>query len=59
MLAAGLFAAENLQAQEYQADDILGLWLNEDEDAHIEVYRENDLYYGKIVWLKFPIDDET
>jgi uncharacterized protein (DUF2147 family) len=59
MLAACLFAADHLQAQEYQPDDILGLWLNEDEDAHIEVYRENDLYYGKTVWLKFPIDDET
>jgi uncharacterized protein (DUF2147 family) len=45
--------------QAYQADDVLGIWLNEDQDAHIEVYKEDGKYHGKIIWLKFPIDDET
>ncbi len=57
--AAMMFAASNLSAQEFAKDDILGIWLNEDEDAHIEVYKEGDLYFGKIIWLKFPIDEET
>lgn len=46
-------------AQEVKADDILGVWLNEDKDAHVNVYEENNLFYGKIVWLKDPIDEET
>lgn len=59
IIAAGIFTGTNLMAQDYKADDLLGIWLNEDEDAHIEIYKENDLYFGKIIWLKFPIDDET
>jgi uncharacterized protein (DUF2147 family) len=60
MIVAGLvFASAHLHAQDFDKDDILGVWLNEDEDAHIEVYKENDLYYGKIIWLKNPIDEET
>ena len=59
IFTAMLLAAANVNAQEFQPDDILGVWLNEDEDAHIEVYKEGDLYFGKIIWLKFPIDEET
>jgi uncharacterized protein (DUF2147 family) len=59
IFTAMLFAAANVNAQEFQPDDILGVWLNEDEDAHIEVYKDGDLYFGKIIWLKFPIDEET
>ncbi len=57
--ATFIFAASSVSAQEFGKDDILGIWLNEDEDAHIEVYKEGDLYFGKIIWLKFPIDEET
>lgn len=59
IFTAMLFATANVNAQEFQSDDILGVWLNEDEDAHIEVYKDGDLYFGKIIWLKFPIDEET
>jgi uncharacterized protein (DUF2147 family) len=59
ILASGMMFSTQVNAQEFQKDDILGIWLNEDEDAHVEIYKENDLYYGKIVWLKFPIDEET
>ncbi len=48
-----------LMAQKYSADAILGKWLNEDKDAHIEVYKNDGKYYGKIVWLRDPIDEET
>ena len=54
-----LLPLANLNAQEVGADDILGTWLNEDKDAHVNIYKENDKYYGKIVWLKNPIDEET
>lgn len=37
---------------------IEGVWLNEEKDAKIEIYQGKDkLYYGKIIWLKNPKDD--
>jgi uncharacterized protein (DUF2147 family) len=48
------------------ADDVLGIWFNEEKDAKIEIYKKNDKYHGKIIWLKEPnkngkpkIDDEN
>ena len=46
-------------AQKYPADIIIGKWLNEDKDAHIEVYKDGGKYFGKIIWLKEPIDTLT
>jgi len=59
VIAVGMLTAANVSAQDYKSDDLLGVWLNEDEDAHIEIYKEGDLYFGKTIWYKFPIDDET
>jgi uncharacterized protein (DUF2147 family) len=36
------------------ADDILGVWNNQEKDAKIEIVRCADKYCGKIVWLKVP-----
>lgn len=33
-------------------DDILGIWWNPEMTSRVEVYKENGLYYGKIIWLK-------
>ena len=41
------------------ADAILGKWLNEDQDAHVQIYKEDGEFCGKIVWLKEPIDTLT
>ena len=46
-------------AQSFKADDVLGIWFNEEKDAKIEIYKEGNQYYGKIVWLDEPIDPET
>lgn len=61
IVIAGLlmFPFMEINAQEVNADDILGIWLNEDGDAHVNVYKEDGMFYGKIVWLKTPIDEET
>lgn len=48
-----------LHAQEIKSDDILGVWLNEDKDAHVEIYKDGDKYFGKVVWLKDPNREET
>ena len=43
-----------------EADAILGQWYTDPEkkDALVEIYKENDLYSGKIVWLKEPKNDD-
>lgn len=58
---AGLFMLPFTQvnAQQVKADDVLGIWLNEDKDAHVEIYKDGDKYFGNIVWLKTPNREET
>jgi uncharacterized protein (DUF2147 family) len=41
------------------SDDIIGVWLNGEGTAHIQLFKNHDKYQGKIVWLKEPIDKET
>ncbi|HLH08769.1 MAG TPA: DUF2147 domain-containing protein [Terriglobales bacterium] len=36
------------------SDEILGVWLNQKQDAKIDVYKCGENYCGKIVWLKNP-----
>ncbi|MBS4060820.1 MAG: DUF2147 domain-containing protein [Bacteroidetes bacterium] len=48
----------NLSAQN-KADDVLGVWLNQDKDAHVEMFKRDGKIYGKIVWIKEPIDPDT
>lgn len=43
----------------YVADDITGLWYNQEKDAKIRIYASNGKYFGKIEWLKTPNDPET
>ena len=54
-----IYPFAQISAQEVKADDVLGVWLNEDKDAHVEIYKDGDKYFGKIVWLKTPIREET
>jgi len=37
-----------------QGDEILGVWNNEEKDAKIEIYKCDDKYCGKIIFLKEP-----
>ncbi len=55
LLISGLILSLTLSAS--GGDRILGKWLTGDEDAHIEIYKTNNKYYGKIVWLKDPNDE--
>jgi uncharacterized protein (DUF2147 family) len=33
-----------------QADQVLGQWLSEEKDGKIEIYKNGDKYFGKLVW---------
>ena len=37
------------------SDDILGTWLNQKQDAKIDVFKCGNNVCGKIVWLKTPV----
>ncbi|MDX1350390.1 MAG: DUF2147 domain-containing protein [Putridiphycobacter sp.] len=36
---------------------ILGVWLTQLKDAKIQIYKKNNYYYGKVVWMKCPKDE--
>jgi uncharacterized protein (DUF2147 family) len=55
----GMFTFSANTAQAQKADDVLGIWLNADGDAHIQIYQEGDKFFGKIVWMQTPNDPET
>ncbi|MBB5622081.1 uncharacterized protein (DUF2147 family) [Pedobacter cryoconitis] len=39
-------------------DAILGQWVNSTGEAHVEIYKKESKYFGKIVWLKAPKDEK-
>jgi uncharacterized protein (DUF2147 family) len=51
-IAMVLLLASNGFAQD--ANAILGKWYTEGGKAQVEIYKSDDVYYGKIVWLKEP-----
>ena len=63
-LAASLLAPpwQSLAAQDSEPDAILGFWETEptgDERSRIEIYRCEDRYCGRIVWLSDPLVTEA
>ena len=58
-MALFMYMSMPIIAQDYKADDVIGIWLNEEKDGKIQIYKENDKYFGKLIWLLNPIDDET
>lgn len=39
-------------------DAIIGVWLNGNGKGKIEIYKEGNKYFGKIIWLKEPNDSK-
>ena len=39
------------------ADAILGIWSNGTNKGHLQLYKQNGKYYGKIIWLQQPYDE--
>lgn len=40
------------------ADDIIGVWLTGgNEPARIQIYKSGEKYFGKIIWLKNPVEN--
>lgn len=41
-----------------QADAIVGQWYTDGKESVIEVYKKNNKYYGKIVWMEEPKNED-
>lgn len=37
--------------------DILGVWVTESKDAKIKIYKSQSQYFGKVVWIRDPLDE--
>lgn len=53
-----VLAASFAQGSE-QADRLVGVWEPSHGKAKVKIDKIGDKYYGKIVWLKIPNDEET
>lgn len=40
------------------ADALLGKWINKDGEANIQIYKKGSDYFGKLVWLKRPKNED-
>ncbi|MFH2096581.1 MAG: DUF2147 domain-containing protein [Bacteroidota bacterium] len=47
-----------LHAQKFKAGDIAGKWVTEENKSIVEVFEKDGKYYGRIIWLKEPNDDD-
>ncbi len=60
-LAVLIVSLAGARAHAQNADAIVGTWLDGKGKAHIDIYKDNGKYVGKIVWLKeptYPADDK-
>lgn len=42
-----------------KGDAIVGNWLNPSGEDQIQIYKHGLLYFGKLAWVKHPLDEET
>ncbi|WP_345263913.1 DUF2147 domain-containing protein [Nibrella viscosa] len=41
------------------ADSVVGIWLNGTKKGHVQIYKQGDRYYGKLIHLTEPNDPVT
>lgn len=56
-LLALTFTTANLLATDEHAEKVLGVWKTGSGKGMVKIYKENDMYHGKLVWLKEPTDE--
>jgi uncharacterized protein (DUF2147 family) len=49
-----IFFSLNIQSQTLKGDEAIGTWLVGNSKAKIKIYKVNNKYNGKIVWLREP-----
>ena len=48
---------QHVLAQTNAGDQITGIWLSEDKDGKIEVFKSGNTYSGKLLWGKYVLDE--
>ena len=61
LVLLGLLLFSVVSIASVEGDRLLAFWFTEDDNATVEIYREDDAYFGRIVALKNPLyaDDTT
>jgi uncharacterized protein (DUF2147 family) len=52
-----LFLGSLLAQAQTKSDAILGEWLSAEKDGRIQIYKQGNTFFGKIVWGKEPRKD--
>jgi uncharacterized protein (DUF2147 family) len=52
LLTVFLFATTATFAQAAEGDKILGVWLSENKNGKIQIYKAGNKYFGKLIWGK-------
>jgi hypothetical protein len=52
-----LFITNNITAQTTVADKLIGNWISPEKDLIVQCYKQNNKYYGKIIWFKEYFDN--
>lgn len=47
-----LFTVISISGIAQNKDAVIGKWMNSTGEAHIDIYKKGEKYFGKIVWLK-------
>lgn len=51
-LTLSVLSIVNALAQNAPSDKILGIWLSQEKDGKIEIYKSENKYFGKLIWGK-------
>ncbi|MEO1436219.1 MAG: hypothetical protein AAFV80_11835, partial [Bacteroidota bacterium] len=56
-----MFLSMDLVAQaasDYEPNNVIGLWLSENGNEKIEIYKKGDLYHGTMTWMAEEYDEQ-
>lgn len=54
-----LFAFVLFIGKSFAQDEIVGVWYNTEKTGKVEIYKAGEKFFGKIIWLKEPLDENT
>ena len=57
LVLALTFTLHKVIAIDEHADKVVGVWKTGSGKGMVKIYKENNKYYGKLVWLKEPNDE--
>ncbi len=52
-----LFVMASLNVLAQKADAIVGKWINPSGEGQVQIYKKGSKYFGKLVWMKEPNDE--